>query len=98
MSIFPERICSLVKIIQVIRENGKSRSKEVTKKPTQMQLKSLHRKIFGASHEDAKIGEWALSKFVMKGDATIMSYHTVMLLGHVEFSQIFVALKVDIIT
>ena len=38
-------------------ENGKSRSKEVTKKHTQMQLKFLHRKIFGASHEDAKIGE-----------------------------------------
>ena len=38
-------------------ENGKSRSKEVTKELTQMQLKSFHRKIFGASHEDAKIGE-----------------------------------------
>ena len=34
----------------------------------------------------------------MKGDATIMSYHTVMVLGHLEFSQIFVALKVDTIT
>ena len=38
-------------------ENGKTRSKEVTKEPTQMQLKSVCRKIFGASHEDAKIGE-----------------------------------------
>ena len=38
-------------------ENGKSRSKEVTKKPTQMQLKSVCRKIFGTSHEDAKIRE-----------------------------------------
>ena len=37
--------------------NGKTRSKEVTKKPTQMQLKSVHRKIFSASHEDANIGE-----------------------------------------
>ena len=36
--------------------NGKTRSKEVTKKSTQMQLKSLHRKIFSASHEDPKIG------------------------------------------
>ena len=32
--------------------NGKMRSKEVTKEPTQMQLKSVSRKIFGASHED----------------------------------------------
>ena len=38
-------------------ENGKSRSKEVKKKPTQNLLKSLHRKIFSASHEDAKIRE-----------------------------------------
>ena len=37
--------------------NGKTRSKEVTKKPTQMQLKSVCRKIFGASHEDPKIRE-----------------------------------------
>ena len=38
-------------------ENGRSKSKEVTKKPTQMQLKSVHRKIFSYSHEDAKIGQ-----------------------------------------
>ena len=38
-------------------ENGRSKSKEVTKKPTQMQLKSVCRKIFSSSHGDAKIGE-----------------------------------------
>ena len=38
-------------------ENGRSKSKEVTKKPTQMQVKSVCRKIFSYSHEDAKIGE-----------------------------------------
>ena len=37
--------------------NGKTRSKEVTKKLTQMQLKSVCRKIFSASHEDANIRE-----------------------------------------
>ena len=38
-------------------ENRRSKSKEVTKKPTQMQLKSVCRKIFSSSHGDAKIGE-----------------------------------------
>ena len=38
-------------------ENKKSTNKEVTNKPTEMQLKSVCRKIFGALTEDAKIGE-----------------------------------------
>ena len=47
-----------VVLLQLIyNENGKSRSKEVTKKPIEMQLKSIHRKIFSASHENAKIRE-----------------------------------------